>query len=77
MVFGGDDPAEPAAQILLDGGATLYLLGAVLAGIAFLYASSKILHDRTRIRARRSVLLASVIYLPILYGLMVIDRVRL
>ena len=53
-----------------------YLLGAVLAGIAFLYASSKILHDRTRLRAR-TVLLASVIYLPILYGLMVIDRVRL
>ena len=54
----------------------LYVIGAVIAGIGFLYASSKIMHDRTRVRAR-SVLLASVIYLPILYGLLVLDRVRL
>lgn len=54
----------------------LYVVGAVLAGCWFLYASSKILQDRTRVRAR-SVLLASVIYLPILYGLLVLDRVRL
>lgn len=54
----------------------LYVIGAVLAGIVFLHASSKILSDRTRVRAR-AVLLASVIYLPILYGLLVLDRVRL
>jgi heme o synthase len=41
-----------------------------------LYAASRIVKDRTRVRAR-GVLLASVIYLPILYGLMVFDRVRL
>jgi hypothetical protein len=29
--------------------------------------------DRTRLRARQ-VLLASVIYLPVLYGLMLLDR---
>jgi protoheme IX farnesyltransferase len=54
----------------------LYTVGAVLAGIMFLYASAKIVKYRTRVRAR-SVLLASVIYLPILYGLLVLDRVRL
>jgi len=32
--------------------------------------------DRTRARARR-VLLASVVYLPVLYVLMVLDPVRL
>jgi len=53
-----------------------YVVGALLAGIMFLYAASRIVKDRTRVRAR-SVLLASVIYLPILYGLMVLDRVRL
>ncbi len=54
----------------------IYLVGALLAGFAFLYASSRIVHDRTRVRAR-SVLLASVIYLPVLYGLLVFDRVLL
>lgn len=54
----------------------IYLVGALLAGFAFLYASSRIMQDRTRVRAR-SVLLASVIYLPVLYGLLVLDRVRL
>lgn len=53
-----------------------YVIGAVLAGIMFLHASAKIMNDRTRVRAR-GVLLASVIYLPILYGLMVLDRARL
>jgi protoheme IX farnesyltransferase len=53
-----------------------YVIGAVLAGIMFLHASARIMNDRTRVRAR-GVLLASVIYLPILYGLMVLDRARL
>jgi heme o synthase len=54
----------------------IYVVGAILAGFMFLYAASRIVKDRTRVRAR-GVLLASVIYLPILYGLMVFDRVRL
>ena len=54
----------------------LYVFGAVLAGLMFLYAASRIVKDRTRVRAR-SVLLASVIYLPVLYGLMVLDRMRM
>jgi heme o synthase len=54
----------------------LYVVGAILAGVMFLYAASRIVKDRTRVRAR-AVLLASVIYLPILYGLMVFDRMRM
>lgn len=54
----------------------LYVFGAVLAGLMFLYAASRIVKDRTRVRAR-SVLLASVIYLPVLYGLLVFDRMRM
>ncbi len=55
---------------------TIYLVGALLLGAAFVYASVKVLQDRTRLRAR-SVLLTSVIYLPILYLLMICDPVRL
>lgn len=53
-----------------------YAIGAVLAGLMFLYSGARILKDRTRVRAR-GVLLASVVYLPILYGLMVLDRTGL
>jgi protoheme IX farnesyltransferase len=51
----------------------LYLVGAVAAGVMFVYYSWRVMADRTRARAR-GVLLASVIYLPILYGLLVLDR---
>ena len=54
----------------------IYVVGAVLAGAMFVYYSWRVLNDRTRVRAR-GVLLASVIYLPILYGLMVLDRAGL
>jgi heme o synthase len=54
----------------------IYLVGAVLMGAMFVYYSWRVLNDRTRLRAR-GVLLASVIYLPILYGLMVLDRAGL
>ncbi len=52
----------------------LYLFGALALGLAFLYAGVRVSFDRTRLRARR-VLLASVVYLPVLYGLLVFDRV--
>jgi protoheme IX farnesyltransferase len=54
----------------------IYAAGALIAGLLFLYSAARILTDRSRVRAR-SVLLASVIYLPILYGLMVLDRTGL
>ncbi len=50
-----------------------YLFGALAIGLMFLYAGIRVSFDRTRQQARR-VLLASVIYLPVLYGLMLLDR---
>jgi len=52
---------------------TVYLIGAAVMGLLFLYAGLCITFDRTRQQARR-VLLASVVYLPVLYGLMLFDH---
>jgi heme o synthase len=51
----------------------VYLIGAAAIGLLFLYAGLRITFDRTRQQARR-VLLASVVYLPVLYGLMLFDH---
>jgi len=51
----------------------VYLYGALALGLAFLYAGLRIRWDRTRQQARR-VLLASVVYLPVLFSLMLFDR---
>lgn len=50
-----------------------YLFGALALGLLFLWSGIRISLDRTRQRAR-SVLLTSVVYLPVLYGLMLLDR---
>ncbi len=55
---------------------TIYTVGAIGMGVVFLYAGVRVALDRTKARAR-SVLLASVLYLPVLYCLMVLDPVRL
>ncbi|HLW76233.1 MAG TPA: heme o synthase [Bryobacteraceae bacterium] len=54
---------------------TFYLTGAVLLGVTFTYAALRVWFDRSVQRAR-NVLLASVVYLPVLYGLLAIDRYR-
>jgi protoheme IX farnesyltransferase len=56
-----------------DMAGNVYLFGALALGLFFLYASVRAAFDRTRPRARQ-VLLASVVYLPLLYGLLVFDR---
>jgi heme o synthase len=53
----------------------VYLYGAIALGLAFLYYGLRIRWDRTRQQARH-VLLASVIYLPVLFSLMLFDRPR-
>ena len=58
----------------MEGG--IYTVGALAIGLLFLYAGVRVSMDRTKVRAR-SVLLASVVYLPVLYGLMLIDPIRL
>ena len=51
----------------------IYLFGALLLGMFFVYSGLRVRTERTRQQARR-VLLASVVYLPLLYSLMLIDR---
>ena len=51
----------------------LYTCGAIALGIYFLLAALKVVRERTILRAR-GVLLTSVIYLPLLYGLILLDR---
>jgi len=51
----------------------IYLVGALILGAWFLYSGFRVFLDETRVRARQ-VLLVSVIYLPLIYGLMVFDR---
>lgn len=52
---------------------TWYSIGAVAMGLFFLHAGFRVARERTILRAR-GVLLASVVYLPVLYGLMLLDR---
>ncbi len=51
----------------------LYLLGAIILGLLFLYSSVRAALSKSRQEARR-LLLASVIYLPLLFILMVLNR---
>lgn len=53
----------------------VYLYGALALGLAFVYYGLRIRWDRTRQQARQ-VLLASVVYLPVLFSLMLFDRPR-
>jgi len=50
-----------------------YAGGALILGAVFIYTGIRVAQDCTRQRARQ-VLLASVVYLPVLYGLMMLDR---
>jgi len=55
---------------------SIYMIGALALGLCFLYSGVRVSFDRSKLRARR-VLLTSVVYLPVLYVLMVLDPVRL
>jgi heme o synthase len=51
----------------------VYAVGALALGLWFLYSGVRVALERTIIRARR-VLVTSVLYLPLIYGLMLLDR---
>jgi heme o synthase len=51
----------------------VYLIGAFILGLWFLYAGVRVALERSSVRAR-NVLMTSVLYLPLIYGLMLIDR---
>jgi heme o synthase len=59
--------------VLLNMAGEAYLIIALSAGVWFLYHCLKLSQDHSNTRAR-GVLLASVIYLPILYVTMVVNR---
>jgi heme o synthase len=51
----------------------IYAVGALVLGLWFLYSGVRVALERTILRARR-VLVTSVLYLPLIYGLMLLDR---
>jgi protoheme IX farnesyltransferase len=53
----------------------VYAAGALLLGGVFLYSGIRVAIDRSKMRARR-VLLASVVYLPVLYFLMLVNPAK-
>src|SRR5690349_1415270 len=61
---------------LLGMSGKIYLVGALGAGLYFLYSGLRVALERTILRARY-VLVVSVFYLPVLYALMLLDRPRL
>lgn len=54
----------------------VYLVGALILGGIYFYSGVLVARELNRAQARR-VLLASIVYLPVLYGLMMADRVSL
>jgi heme o synthase len=58
---------------LLGMSGNVYFFGALGLGLWYLYSGIRVACDRTILRAR-AVLLVSVIYLPLIYGLMLLDR---
>ena len=65
-------PASLAPGLLGMSG-KIYLFGALALGVWFLYSGVRVATERSTLRAR-GVLLVSVFYLPLLYGLMLLDR---
>ena len=60
--------------VLLGMAGTAYLAGAVLCGLGYLYFGVLTARVKTTLQARR-LLQASVIYLPLIYSLLVLDKI--
>jgi protoheme IX farnesyltransferase len=61
------------APSLLGMAGSFYLIGALALGLWFLYSGVRVALERSLARAR-GVLITSVLYLPLIYGLLVLDR---
>ncbi len=59
--------------VFLGQAGTIYLIGALLLGLAFLVYGIQMARDRTRILAKRLVL-ASVFYLPLVLALLMVNK---
>jgi heme o synthase len=57
------------APAYLNMAGVVYIIGALILGAVFFYSGLRVARERSILRAR-SVLLTSVIYLPVLYGLL-------
>ena len=62
------------AKDLVEG-APIYLAGAILLGVAFLFCAVQFSRQLTLSRARQ-LFLASILYLPLLLALMVFDKTK-
>jgi heme o synthase len=54
-------------------GGIIYMVGAAFLSLAFLYSSGRFVFQRSNVTARR-LLIASVLYLPLLFSLLVLDK---
>jgi heme o synthase len=59
--------------VFLGMSGAIYAVGALALGLWFLYSGVRVARERTIFCARR-VLVTSVMYLPLIYGLMLLDR---
>ena len=60
--------------VLQDQAGLAYAVGAVLAGSTFFYYGAQLAVRKTNAAARR-LLLASILYLPLVFALMLLDKV--
>jgi len=67
VLTAGPDSLPIAGQV--------YFFGALLLGLAFLWCAIQFSRDLSRARARQ-LFFASILYLPLLFGLMALDKVR-
>ena len=51
----------------------IYVLGALALGAAFLYSGAQLARSRSKALAKR-LLMASIVYLPLVFGLMMLDK---
>jgi heme o synthase len=68
-------PAVLVGRDSLPVAGTVYFFGALLLGLAFLWCAIQFSRELTRARARQ-LFFASILYLPLLLGLMALDKVR-
>ncbi|MGH9377418.1 MAG: heme o synthase [Terriglobia bacterium] len=59
--------------VLMGQAGRVYLVGAVVLGLAFLYFGARLAFSRSNVLARRLVL-ASVVYLPLIYLLLIVNK---
>src|SRR5207247_11159203 len=64
------------APAMMGMSGRIYLAGALVLGLWFLYSGVRVALESTLVRAR-GVLITSVLYLPLIYGLMLLDRTGL